>query len=175
MQMARVRYLRVRAAGRFADLVTTRGAGFVAAGARRFTAGKVAAGARAVLLRDVFGGGDFTPAFPVLACEVEAFFVTGLFAARVDAVPLPLAVRGVPRAERAAEPLLRDEVAGAAGADSRVGTGGLRGARVVTLRLVVAGAVRPAFSSTSATASSSDSDSTALRSGKVAFVEPCLT
>jgi hypothetical protein len=173
--MAHVRYLRVRAAGRFADLVTTRGAGFVVAGARCFTAGVVAAGARAVLLRDVFGAGDFAPALPVLACAVDAFFVTGLFAARVDVVPPPLAVRGLPRTEGAAGPLLLDDVAGASGADSRAGAASLRGVRVLTLRLVVPGVVRPAFSSTSATASSSDSDSTALRSGKVAFVEPCFT
>ena len=138
-------------------------------------AGEVAAGARAVLLRDVLGAGDFTPTLPVLACAVDAFFVTGLVAARAVAVPPPLAVRALRRAEGAAGPLLRDEVAGTSGAESRAGAASLRGARVLTLRLVVPGVVRPAFSSTSATASSSDSDSTALRSGSVAFVEPCFT
>ena len=57
----------------------------------------------------------------------------------------------------------------------RATSGALRGARVFTVRRVVPEGARPAFSSTSATACSSDNESTASRSGSVAFVAPCLT
>ena len=142
------------------------------------------AASRAVDLRAIAETGALIPG-DARAVRLAVVPVAVLGAARGVAFALP---SGVPRAGvRAAfgavrkAGVFRAGVAGVfaddglrAGAGSAAVSGAFRGARVPTLRRGER-VSRPAFSSTSATASSSDSVSTALRSGSVALMLPCFT
>src|SRR6185295_2544458 len=149
-------YLRVRALLRFVVLTVARGNGFGVAVARRFVAAFFAV-APAVFLT----AGDFAVPFRTVPRAPAATAFTADLATTCPAAPAPLPDARVLRAVVAA--------------GRSVTAGALRGARVPTVRRGEREGLRPAFSSMSATASSSVSESTLSRSGSVAFVVPCLT